>query len=249
MSRDPFLSSRRHYRETLAPQAGEALFQVVVEQSDLLITARRDLSALVLPFLQEIRGQLKAYILLHPEFRASLAPVDVPQDAPDIVRDMARAARDCGVGPFAAVAGAVAQAVADRFAPESPDILVENGGDLFMHSTRERVVSFLSDPKTRASLGCLVAPGEFPVSFCSSSGRIGPSLSLGVGDLVAVRADRGAVADAAATALANLLQSPRDLRRVTDLAEALAPAGVQGVFAQFDDTIAVWGRMELTVIE
>ncbi len=249
MSEGLFLSPHRQYRETLAPQEGETSFQVVVEQSDLRITAERDISAEILPYLQEIRGQLKAYILLHPEFRASLVPVEVPDGVPDLVSDMARAAKVCGVGPFAAVAGAVAQAVADRFVGLSPNLLVENGGDIFLHSTRQRVVSFLSDPKSKARLGCLIPPEEFPVSFCASSGRIGPSLSLGVGDLVAVRAATGSLADAAATALGNVLHSPRDLRRVTGLAEELAVHGVQGVFAQFDDKIAVWGRIELTVIE
>jgi ApbE superfamily uncharacterized protein (UPF0280 family) len=249
VSRDVHLSAHRRYRETLAPQAGELTFQAVVEQSDLLVTAERDLSAEVLDHLRGIRGQLKAFVLLHPEFRTSLVPVEVPEGAADIVADMARSARACGVGPFAAVAGAVAQSVADRFAGVSPNILVENGGDLYLRSTRERVVSFLADPKSEARLGCVLAPDEFPVSFCASSGRIGPSLSLGVGDLVAVRANRGSLADAAATALGNLLHAPRDLRRVTDLAQELAEHGVEGVFAQFDDKIAVWGKIELTVIE
>jgi ApbE superfamily uncharacterized protein (UPF0280 family) len=232
----------------VAPAAGEKAFQVVVGQTDLHVVARTDLASAVGSFLHGLRAPLQTYIAAHPEFLASLVPLEAPAEAPALVRDMAEAARACGVGPMAAVAGAIAQAVADRFAAESPDILVENGGDCYLHSTRPRTVALLADPAGGPALGLRLDVPDFPCSLCSSSASIGHSLSLGAGELVAVRAGSGALADAAATALCNLLRTRRDLDRVTAAAQALHPAGVDGVFAQLGGAIAVWGEMELVAL-
>lgn len=242
----PHLGAERNYRRLVSPAAGEAAFQVVVGQTDLHLVARRDLAGAVGSFLHGLRAPLQAYIAAHPGFLESLVPVAVPADAPALVRDMAAAARACGVGPMAAVAGAIAQAVADRFAPESPDILVENGGDCYLHSTRPRTVALLADPAGGPSLGLRLDAPDFPCSLCSSSARIGHSLSLGAGDLAAVRAGNGALADAAATALCNLLRTRRDLDRVVAAAQAIP--GVDGVFAQLGGAVAVWGAMELAAL-
>jgi hypothetical protein len=244
----PHLGAAREYRRSLDPAAGEVAFQVVVEQTDLHIVARSDLSSAVGSVLHGLREPLKAYIAAHPEFLESLVPVEIAPEASPLVQDMAEAARACGVGPMAAVAGALAQAVADRFAPQSPDFLVENGGDCFLHSTRPRTVALLADPAGGPSLGLRLEARDFPCSLCSSSASIGHSLSLGAGDLVAVRARSGALADAAATALCNLLRTRRDLNRVTAAAQALHPAGIAGVFAQLGGSIAVWGDMELVAL-
>lgn len=243
------LSPDRDYRRTVGRERGEVAFQAVVEETDLYVVAEKNLSREVSDFLHEVRGEIKSRILVDPVFGKSLVPVDVPDSAPEIVRLMAAAGKACGVGPMAAVAGAVAQAVGDRFAGQSPNILVENGGDLYLRSTRERTVALLSDPESGSSLGLGLGVDEFPTALCSSSGRIGHSLSLGRGDLVTVRARDAAFADAAATALANLLQSPSDLDRVLAEARKLAKFGLQGVFAQFNEKLAVWGGLELVALD
>ena len=183
---------------------------------------------------------------LNPAFGASLTPVSVPETAPPMIRAMASAAAVCGVGPMAAVAGSIAQYTAEHFVSESPDILVENGGDLYLCSTRRRVAAILTDPTGDASLGVALPPEAFPCSLCASSATIGHSLSLGRGDLVVARARDAALADAAATALCNLLRTPDDLSRVTDTAQSF---GLDGVFAQCSGKLAVWGDMELVAVE
>ena len=243
------LESERIYRSPLQPASGEAAFNVVVEESDLRIVAVRDLSLEVGPYLGEIRGALKNYILFHPDFATSLVPLPSDPDAPPLVREMIEAAKVCQVGPMAAVAGAIAQAVADHFAPFSPDILVENGGDLCMHSTRERLVALLAEPVQGARLALRLSPGEFPMSLCGSSATIGHSLSFGAADLVTVKARSGALADAAATTLGNLAKSADHLPLVLERARELAPAGVLGVFAQVGGKIGVWGDIELAALE
>ncbi|EGB16438.1 ApbE family lipoprotein [Pseudodesulfovibrio mercurii] len=243
------LSSERGYRRMVRAREGEVRFQVAVEQTDLLVVAELDLRDEIAAFVTKVRGDIKNWILFHREFAESLTPVAVPDTAPDIVRAMADAAASCGVGPMAAVAGAVAQAVGEAFAPRSPNILVENGGDTYLCSTRERVVALLAEPESGASIGLRLAADAFPVALCASSGTIGHSLSLGTGDLVAVRARDARLADAAATALGNLLHSEKDLDRVLKRARELAPHGLDGVFAQFDAKVAAWGDLELVALD
>lgn len=243
------LSTDRAYRDAVRPQGEEVRFQVAVEQTDLLVVAEKDLQAEIASFVAEVRGVIKNWIMFHPDFATSLAPLDVPKDAPDIIKSMAYAGQLCNVGPMAAVAGAVAQAVGDRFVEESPNILLENGGDTYLHSSKERVVALLAEPESGAMIGLRLEEGRFPVSVCASSGTIGHSLSLGTGDLVAVRARDARLADAAATALCNLLGSQAELDHVLKEAQRLAEVGLEGVFAQYDDKVAAWGDLELVALD
>lgn len=252
MRKQAFLSAHRAYRDPLSARGGEVSFQVVLEQTDLFVTAERDLSGPMLDLVRDLRGGLKNHMLLNPGFRESLVPFPTLETAPRVAREMARAAEAVGVGPFAAVAGTFSHLVAEHFAPLSPNIIVENGGDITMHSTRERVVALLADPadpQGGARLGLRIAKGDFPVSLCGSSATIGPSLSLGQGELVVVRSRSGPLADAAATALANLIDGADDLALVLERARAMAPLGVEGVFAQAGGKLAVWGKMELVALD
>ena len=59
------------------------------------------------------RRILEEYIDRHGDFRRALEPVELRADAPEVARRMARAARLVGVGPMAAVAGAMGQCAAE----------------------------------------------------------------------------------------------------------------------------------------
>lgn len=249
MSRQAFLSAHRAYRESVLAQPGERRFQVVLEQTDLMVTAETDLSGPMLDMARVLRGELKNYMLTHPGFCESLVPFPVQDDAPEIVREMARASALANVGPMAAVAGTIAQLLAERFAPLSPNLIVENGGDIFMRSTRKRTVALLGDPQSGARLGLALAPRDFPVSLCASSATIGHSLSLGKGELVVVRSRSAALADAAATALANLIDTADDLDLLLARARKMGSLGVEGVFAQAGGRLGVWGKMELVALD
>ncbi len=235
----------RGYRLSCARHAGERCFQVVVEESDLWVTAQCDLRAEMAQTLTRLRADLKSWILLHPEFQTSLSPLPVPEAAPQIVRRMSKAAVIANVGPFAAVAGAIAQMLAEEFVEKSPDLIVENGGDTYIYSRRPRAIGLLADPAGGMGISVEVLPEDCPVSFCASSARIGHSLSFGKSDLLVVRAKDAALADACATALANLLRSADDIPAVIRRAQELARHGLEGVFAQGAGKIGLWGKMEL----
>lgn len=70
---------------------------------------------------------------------------------------MTEASAIAGVGPFAAVAGTIAQMAAESLVDRSPDLIIENGGDIFMYSRRDRVVGLLPDPESGVLIGLNVA--------------------------------------------------------------------------------------------
>jgi hypothetical protein len=241
-------SVARSYR-SVTPLSGEKAFQVVVEETDLWVVADPSIRDAVAGHVHHLRGILKAHMALNPEFLRSMTPLAAKDKDHPLIRAMCRASQVTGVGPMAGVAGAIAQAVADEFCEQSPDILVENGGDVYMHSTRERVAGILSDPQGQAGLGVRIAQGDFPLSLCASSARIGHSVSLGHGDLAVVASRDAALADCAATALCNMLKSAGDLKTAMRQAEAWRKAGVVFAFAQCGGQIAVQGDLELAALE
>ncbi len=240
-------SWKRDYRALCQTQKGEVAFQLVLGESDLRVLTCNEEKTLPSQMLQTL-GSLRADILswsrLHPEFRASLAPLPIPEKAPEIIIRMCQAAIKAQVGPFAAVAGSVAQMLAE--AHRNPNMIVENGGDVFMFSEKARVVALLADPQSGANMGLQFATQAFPLALCASSATIGHSLSLGQGDLAVVRAKDAALADAVATALGNRVRSAASVQDALDFGQGID--GVQGLFVQCDEVIGVWGDMELVAL-
>lgn len=248
VNRHKYLNTARTYRNLCRKTPEEISYQVVLEHSDLYIISTRDLKSLVLDRLSIVRREIKGYIILHPEFGSSLVPVAVEDSSPGIIKAMAEAAELFGVGPMAAVAGAISEDIALHASVVCQDIIVENGGDIFLYSARDRVVGLLPHPEEPACLGVKILKDETPCAICSSSATIGHSLSLGRGDLVTVRAGSGAVADAAATALCNMLHSRKSMTALKKMRPGLEKNGVTGVLAQMGEELIVWGNMELTMV-
>lgn len=238
-------TTHRRYREQHSPYADEARFQVVVGETDLWVAAKEDLSREIAVFAAGLRGEIQAYMALAPEFRTSFVPIDVLPEAPEVVKRMAAGARLAGVGPFAAVAGTIAQMIAEHFKARSPEMLVENGGDIYIQGRRERVVGLLPDVNNEAMLGLRLAGSALPLAVCSSSASIGHSLSFGRGELATTIAPDGAFADAAATALCNMLQTPDDVPLAVNQAKTWARYGLKGVFVQCGESLGMWGDFEL----
>lgn len=248
-------SPYRHYRNRCTPRSGEYTFQAMVEETDVRVTVPENFELdlalkITLETIRKTRGDIFYWCGIQPKFRHCLEPLVVPDEAPEVVQHMARGATPMGVGPFASVAGAVAQHLALRLAAEQKirglpiNVLVENGGDNYLISQRSRVVALLPVPNKKEQVGLVI--NDFPVSLCASSSSIGHSLSFGNGDLAVARAKDGALADAAATAYCNMLQSEDDVALVLERAKKDAAHGIEGVFVQCAGKIGVWGAMELT---
>ena len=150
---------------------------------------------------------LRKYIARDPGFLHSLRPREVEQDAPEIVKTMAEAAGLFGVGPMAAVAGAIAQkAVEAALMAGACEAVVDNGGDIVMSLQTPLLVGLFAGSSPVKGLAFKCPPREGIFSLCTSSGTIGHSLSFGCADAATVVASSGALADAAATALGNTIK-------------------------------------------
>lgn len=233
----------RSYREQVDP-AGLVGFEVVHGETDLFVAAASDLTDEARDIVKELRRTLDAYVAAHPWFVESLAPVPVEDDAPGIVRSMADAAAKTGVGPMAAVAGAVAEAVARALQPRSREVIVENGGDVFVLSAKERRIRLDAGASALSRrVALLVGPAPEGIAVCTSSATVGPSLSLGSAHAATVVASGGALADAAASVLGNLLHGPTDIADA--LERVLAIEGVLGAVAVVGGTIGAAGAVRL----
>ena len=193
--------------------------------------------------IRSTRRTIEAYIRLRPEFQTSLVPIPDDPAAPEIIRAMLRAALCAGaVGPMAAVAGAVAEdaVTAARRQGVSASI-VENGGDIFLDTPSEvRVALFAGRENPLADkLALRITPGEQPLAICSSSSRMGHSLSLGDCDLATVLSADGALADAVATQACNAVKRVEDIPGALDAA-AVIP-GILGVLLIKDGQIGMQG--------
>ncbi len=232
----------RTYRR-LARAEGLVRFGVTLEESDLAVWARRELRAEAAAALQAVRAELRAYLRRHQGFVESLQPLDPLPGAPEVVRRMCAAGAAAGVGPMAAVAGTIAQRVAEALETESPEVIVENGGDVYLVTQEERRVAIVAPGSRLSGKMALKIPAGARMAVCTSSGRHGHSLSLGRADATVVAATDGALADAMATALGNRV------RRAEDLVQALEWArGVDGVVQAVvcsHDRFGAFGSLEI----
>jgi hypothetical protein len=222
---------------------GLVRFEVVVKESDLLVLADRDLSVQVRDVVITERQRLERHIAGNAAFGRSLVPVSVPDTAPRIVREMAAAGQAAGVGPMAAVAGAICDAVAHAVGGETAELIIENGGDLYVRVTRQRIVGIYAGEGGGPAFGLRVRPESGALGICTSSGRIGHSLSFGDSAAATVVARSGALADAAATAVGNRVRGRHGIR--DGLAAAQAIPGVRGAVILRGGEFGAWGEVEL----
>ncbi|MFC1915436.1 UPF0280 family protein [Chloroflexota bacterium] len=204
-------------------------FNVVVKETDLYIRASSNLHRKAHKLVLKYRHMLEVYIERNPDFLTSLEPISVGQDAPRIVKEMAEAASKAGVGPMAAVAGAIAEFVGNELLGFSPEIIVENGGDIFLKSQKRRTIGiYAGNSPLTGKIGLGISGEEMPLGICTSSGTVGHSLSFGKADAVIVLSASAALADAAATAIGNLVSEPDDIQRGIEFAQSIDGLGGGG---------------------
>lgn len=219
-------------------------FNVTVKETDLYIRARRDLQTETRKAVIVERAALEDYIRRHPGFSVAMEPYPIEDSAPGIVREMAEAGEKAGVGPMAAVAGAIAERVGKVLLEFSPEVIVENGGDIFLKSRKKRLVGIYAGKSPFSDrLALEIRPSETPLGICTSSGTVGHSLSLGKADAVIVLAPCTALADAAATAIGNLVKEEDDVPRGLDFAREID--GLNGAVIIKNEKMALWGRVKI----
>lgn len=219
-------------------------FIVSIKETNLFVSACCDLKRKTERLVVKYRKIIEQYIAQHPDFLISLKPVETDAHAPNIILDMAIAAKKTGVGPMAAVAGAVAKFVGEELREYTSDVIIENGGDIYICSTKDRVIGiFAGNSPLSGTIGLEIKAGETPCGICTSSGTVGHSLSFGKADAMTIIAASASLADAAATACANIVQTASDIPLALKLAGSTV--GVTGAVAIKDAQLGVWGEIKL----
>jgi ApbE superfamily uncharacterized protein (UPF0280 family) len=221
-----------------------AAFNVTVKETDLYIRARSDLKQEARKLVLKYRRMLEEYIEGHPPFLTSLEPLAVDDGAPPLVREMAEAAEKAGVGPMAAVAGAIAEAVGRELLDFSPEVIVENGGDIYLKSLTKRLIGiYAGQSPLTGRVGLEIEGKDTPLGVCTSSGTVGHSLSYGQADAVIVLSPSTALADAAATAIGNRILKPQDIPGGIEFARSIK--GIKGVVIIQGEQVGAWGEVKL----
>jgi len=234
---------KRLYRN-LTARENLAAFRVAVKETDLFVHAAKPLEEITRELILKHRGYIEAYIKRYPEFVKTLKPWHVSGPAPIIINDMASAGEKAGVGPMAAVAGAIAEHVGIDLLMHTDEVVVENGGDIFFKTNGPVTIGiFAGKSPVSLGMGLRIDPGEKPLSVCTSSGTVGHSLSLGKADAVCVLSDSCPLADAAATSIGNQIKSKAHIGSAIDFGKNIK--GVGGIVVIMGDEIGMWGELEV----
>ena len=238
--------TERSYRSRFSND-GRRWFCVKFLESDLWIgvdsgSYRASMEEEVYTFLVDLRRQMDAYLLMDPQYKAALTPYDAGLEAPGILKEMSRISHKTGIGPMSAVAGAVAKHVADFLGTK--EVIVENGGDIYAKATSDMDISvFAGQSPLSEKVGLHIPAAAFPCGICTSSGTVGPSLSLGRADAMMIVCQDVLLADSYATAMANRIKAVNDLQSVIEQIQNIPE--ILGALAVKDDKLAVCGLYEL----
>lgn len=223
-------------------------FKIEHFESDLLICAKKNIQCQASQALVFYHQQVQTYVENNPVFAHSLVPLVLDKKAPLIVRQMFKAAKKAGVGPMATVAGAIAEAVGKDMLEFSPEIIVENGGDIFIATNKVRKIGIF------AGIGCVynqlvfsIDPKQTPCGICASSGQFGHSLSFGKSNATIVVAKTSALADGFATAIGNIVKTDDDLGKAVKIAKKVSE--ITGLIVITSSKLTAYGDIKFDLLD
>lgn len=223
-------------------------FSVIEEETDCSISAVTNLERKARKAVHKYREILKKYIAQNPVFLTTLEPFSVDSSAPQLIQAMCSETAKVGVGPMASVAGAIADFVGRELIEFSSDVIIENGGDIYIKSDANRLVGiFAGKSPFSGKIGIEIKGHDTPLGISTSSGTVGHSLSFGKADAVTVLADSATLSDSAATAIGNMVIDSRDISKGIDFAKGVA--GLNGILIIKDEDMGVWGELEICKID
>ncbi len=233
----------RFYRDFGKTDRWQA-YRVKIESTDLYVRTRDNHALWVQSLVRDIRAELKAHIQRRPDFLDSMSPLQPVRRMHPVIARMYRAGQLARTGPMASVAGAVAEYVGRKLLRRCEEVVVENGGDNFLKLKQPGVNTiFAGKSPFSGALGLRIEPEKTPLAVCTSSGTVGHSVSFGRVDAATIISQDACLADAAATATANLVHAEEDFPAGLDF--ALGIEGVLGAVLILGDKLAVQGDVEL----
>lgn len=221
--------------------------QIDIDETHIRLTT--DLNSTDLKYyIHSIRQDLKSYINRNPNFQLSLEPIKPDDDnMAEIVCRMYDSSLKADVGPMACVAGTISEMSLDYLMDNgSRYSIVENGGDIALVNDEKVLCGIYSNnPILGNSIAFEIKPRSKALGICTSSGKIGHSISFGQADSVCIISHLPSLADGLATRIANDVcgQSSED-----KVANALETAEnfrefFDGVLVISDEHVGTVGRL------
>jgi hypothetical protein len=236
----------RQYRSLISDDFLKS-FKIKVSETDLYIRTDTDLSKIALESVIKHRNSIEEYINNKPIFLASLKPLQEDPRAPAIVRKMLKYSKESGVGPMASVAGAMSEFVGMDLLKYSDNVIIENGGDIFIKTHKIiKVGIYAADSPLSMKVAIRVLPEETPLGVCTSSASVGHSMSFGIADAVCVTSKSAILADAAATYVGNKVRKKEDIKRAIE--NGLEIKGVIGIVVIVGEAMGVAGSIAIEEI-
>ena len=218
------------------------LAKVELDETAATIAAEREYLAGAVQAIKDARAEIVRKIRQDDFFLTTLEPYDPESDDPPVIKRMCEAAKLAGVGPMATVAGMIAQEALESLISQGcTHCWVDNGGDLAIRIESPIAVEIFNEPGSREATGLELEPRDEPLGICTSSGRLGHSISFGNADAAVAIADSAQLADAIATALGNRVTDPASLKTCFD--PFVGIKGFIGGLAMIDGATAMHGRL------
>jgi hypothetical protein len=222
--------------------------RIAVKETDLQILTDKPIDRdFVKNRIKAYRWDIEGYIDKDRRFLTALKPIAVEINAPPIVKEMSRVAKKANVGPMATVAGALAQFLGrDLLKKGYREVIIENGGDIFLKANKTRHIRiYAGRSRLWQGLSLKIRPRDTPIGICTSSGTVGHSLSFGLADAVVILSQNASLADAVATATANLVHSKGDLQEALDFARSIK--GICGAAIILKNNLISWGKTDFAI--
>ena len=213
----------------------ESQCTIISDQHQAIQAAKESIRRNYLELELHVRDNLK--------FLHTLTPIPAP-DKPLVAKLMVEAAEKADVGPMAAVAGVIADlAVEDMLRVGCEVAVVEDGGEISVQSNQSVDVAVVAgDEPLSKRFGFRLT--EFPIGVATSSGRFSHALSFGEAEAAVVFCKNAALADAAATAVGNVVRGEDAQAGIqAGFRRGLSIEGVEGVLILYKGQVGTAGKI------
>ncbi len=200
---------------------------------------------------QALLKDLTQFVEKYPVFRDSFEPTNFAQKesgAPHVAQIMEEVTTPFGVGPMAAVAGAIADLIFTQLQALHPHmLLVEDGGEMIVQSTEPVTVGLYTGlAALGGTVGFEIDPQDMPMGIATSSATVSHAISLGQADAATIFAKNASVADAAATFFCNNVTGndiPQSIQRALAFLPKFEDCGVRGAFIVRESHVGTAGKV------
>ena len=196
-------------------------------------------------YVFKMRRDLNEHIRKNDGFSLAMEPLEMPEgDLEEIVFRMYESSILADVGPMACVAGTISEMALNYLIDNGSDYsIVENGGDIAIVNDKRVLCGIYSNNEVLGNdIAFEIKKRERPLGICTSSGKVGHSISFGRADSVTVIGRSASLCDGLATKIAN--------SAVGESSEDMAAAALEcgdGYRQFFDGALIICGDNVATV--